>query len=102
MRTASSAMIALLACAVSFGLAPSTSAQTTPTPSPGHGGSEIHGGDHDKDDLVAMLTTALNLTADQQTRIKALFEATHAQATVISDDTTLSQDDRMAKMKELH
>src|SRR2546422_352814 len=109
MRTASRAMIALLACAVSFGLAPSTSAQTTPTPSPGHGGSEIHGGDHDKDHLgpgpmgdpVAMFAAALNLTADQQTQIKAVFEAMHPQMKAVEDDTTLSQDERMAKMKDL-
>ena len=49
-----------------------------------------------------MLTTALNLTADQQTQVKAVFEAMHPQMKAIEDDTTLSQDEKMAKMKDLH
>src|SRR5207244_2472339 len=102
MRTASKAMIALLACAVSLGLAQSARAQTTPPPSSGQGGPEVHDGGHAKGDLVAMLTTALKLTADQQTHTKAIFEAMHTQIKAIENDTTLSQDEKMAKMKDLH
>ena len=99
-KTASKSLIALLACAMSFGVFHSARAEATPPPT--HGGPGAHDGGHGKGNPVAMLTAALNLTTDQQTQVKAIFDATHAQAKVVSDDTTLSQDDRMAKMKELH
>ena len=100
MRTASKSWIPLVAIVMSFCVSHSTRAETTPPPS--HGTPEAHDGGHGKGDPVAMLTAALDLTADQQTQVKAIFETTHAQAKAVSDDTTLSQDDRMAKMKELH
>ena len=99
--TASKWMITLLACAVSLGLAQSARAQTTPPPSPGQGGQDVQDGVEVKGNFVTMLTLVLNLTADQQSQVKAIFEATRAQAKVITDNTTLSQDDKMMKIKEL-
>jgi Spy/CpxP family protein refolding chaperone len=52
-------------------------------------------------DPVAMFATALNLTADQQTQIKAILETMHPQMETIENDTTLSQDDKMARLKDL-
>lgn len=48
------------------------------------------------------LTKELNLTPDQQTRIKPIFQQAHAQAKTIRQDTTLSQDQKRSKIKELH
>jgi Spy/CpxP family protein refolding chaperone len=48
------------------------------------------------------LTKELNLTPDQQTKIKPIFQQARAQAKTIHQDTTLNQDQKRAKMKELH
>jgi protein CpxP len=48
------------------------------------------------------LTQELNLTPDQQTKIKPIFQQAHAQAKTIRQDATLNKDQKMAKMKELH
>ncbi len=48
------------------------------------------------------LSQELNLTADQQAKIKPIFQQAHAQAKTIHQDTTLNKDQKMAKMKELH
>src|SRR5262245_45565440 len=92
--------IALLACGVSLGLTKPARAQTTPPPSLGEGGQEVHGG-MVKADFVTMLTLVLSLTADQQTKVRAIDEAMRTQAKVIWDSTTLSQDDKRVKVMEL-
>jgi periplasmic protein CpxP/Spy len=48
------------------------------------------------------LSQELNLTPDQQTKIKPIFQQARAQAKTIRQDTSLSQDQKRAKMKELH
>lgn len=48
------------------------------------------------------LTKELNLTPDQQTKIKPIFQQARAQAKTIRQDTTLNQDQKKAKFKELH
>ena len=48
------------------------------------------------------LTQELNLTADQQAKIKPIFQQARAQGKTIHQDTTLNKDQKMAKMKELH
>jgi periplasmic protein CpxP/Spy len=48
------------------------------------------------------LTQELNLTPNQQTKIKPIFQKAHAQAKTIRQDATLNKDQKMAKMKELH
>src|SRR5262245_21675567 len=53
-------------------------------------------------DPAAMMTEKLNLTAEQQAQVKAIFDATHAQSASIMDDSSLTPDARAAKMKELH
>ena len=55
-----------------------------------------------KEDPLAMLTAALDLSADQQVQVKALFDDTHAQMKTLSENPSLSPDERMAKAKELH
>ncbi len=48
------------------------------------------------------ITEALNLTDDQQTKVKSILEDTHKQADAVMDDKSLSQEDRHAKLASLH
>ena len=50
---------------------------------------------------LEMLTQKLNLTADQQTKVKAIDEDTGKQMMAVRNDTALSQDDRRAKMMDI-
>ena len=47
---------------------------------------------------LEMLTQKLNLTADQQTQVKAIDEDTGKQMLAVRNDTSLSQDDKRTKM----
>jgi len=68
----------------------------TPPAEGKHHGQGQHG------NPVEMLTKALNLTADQQTQVKAIFDETQPQRKAIWEDKALSKEDKAAKMKELH
>jgi periplasmic protein CpxP/Spy len=50
---------------------------------------------------LEMLTQKLNLTADQQTKVKAIDEDTGKQMMAVRNDTSLSQDDKRAKMMDI-
>jgi periplasmic protein CpxP/Spy len=50
------------------------------------------------DQQVERLDTALTLTADQKTSIKAIFEQSMKDNMALRSDTSLSDDDRRAKM----
>jgi len=54
------------------------------------------------DDQLKNLTNKLNLTADQQAKIKPLLEDQRQEAQSVMSDTSLSQDDRRSKMRSLH
>src|SRR5215469_8354987 len=49
-----------------------------------------------------MLTKRLNLTPDQVTQVKAIDDDTAKQMQAVRADTSLSQDDRRAKMMDIH
>jgi Mg2+ and Co2+ transporter CorA len=51
------------------------------------------------DEQVNALTEALNLTADQQTRIRSILEDQHQQAVGVINDPSLSHD---AKLQKVH
>jgi len=50
---------------------------------------------------LEMLTQKLNLTADQQTKVKVIDEDTGKQMMALRNDTSLSQDDKRAKMMDI-
>ena len=50
---------------------------------------------------LEMLTQKLNLTADQQTKVKAIDEDTGKQMMAVRNDASLSQDDKRAKMMDI-
>ena len=54
------------------------------------------------DDMMQELTTKLNLTADQQTKIKSILEEQHEQMRTTMNDQSMSKEDKHAKMKSMH
>jgi len=69
-------------------------------------GEHKHGGQSGRmgnmDDMMQELTTKLNLTADQQTKIKSIMEEQHEQMRATMNDQSLSKEDKHAKMKSMH
>jgi periplasmic protein CpxP/Spy len=66
-------------------------------------GDHKHGGQmRSSDDMVQELTTKLNLTADQQTKVKTILEENHQKMQATMKDESLSKEDKHAKMKEMH
>jgi Spy/CpxP family protein refolding chaperone len=54
------------------------------------------------DDHVKQLSTKLNLTADQQAKIKAIMEEQNQQMQTVMKDDSLSMDAKHAKMHSMH
>lgn len=66
-------------------------------------GEHKHGGQmRSTDDLMQDLTTKLNLTTDQQSRIRAILDENHQQMRATMNDQSLSKEDKHAKMKSMH
>jgi Spy/CpxP family protein refolding chaperone len=51
---------------------------------------------------LQMLSEKLNLTADQQAKLKPILEDQAQQMKTVRDDTSLSQEQKKAKMKAIH
>ena len=69
-------------------------------PAQGNGG--WHHGPPDPAQRTQELTKKLNLTSDQQTKVQGIFQSEHSQMESLRQDTSLSQQDRHAKMMEIH
>ena len=65
------------------------------------GGQWGHGQPPTVDQRLQRLTQALDLTGDQQEKIKPILENESDQMQSLRTDTSLSQEDRMAKMKQI-
>jgi len=63
-----------------------------------HGGHEMG----NVDEHVKELSNKLNLTADQQTKVKAILEQNHQQMETVMKDESMSKEDKHAKMKSMH
>jgi len=59
-------------------------------------------GEHQRGDFMQMLSQKLNLTADQQAKLKPILEQQHQQMRALKTDTSLTPEQKQAKMKELH
>jgi Spy/CpxP family protein refolding chaperone len=68
----------------------------------GHGHMGMGPGMGNVDDHVKELTTKLNLTSDQQTKVKAILEENHQQMQATMNDQSISKEDKHAKMKSMH
>ncbi len=53
------------------------------------------------DQRLQMMTKQLNLTADQQEKIKPMLESQSQQMQALHQDTSLSQEDRISKMQQI-
>ena len=66
-------------------------------------GEHKHGGQmRSSEDMMQELTTKLNLTADQQTKIKSIMDESHEKMRATMSDQSLSKEDKHAKMKSMH
>jgi periplasmic protein CpxP/Spy len=99
-----SLLVLVAAGAISIA-APFAAAQDAPPadqqsqPSQAHGG--WHHGPQDPAERTKELAKHLNLTADQQTKVQDILQSQHSQMESLRQDTSLSQDDRRAKMMEI-
>jgi protein CpxP len=79
-------------------------AQQNPAPPPPNGADQPQGqrrGMPSVDDQVKMMSDRLNLTPDQQTKVKPILEDQRTQAQALRKDESLSDDDRRNKMRTL-
>ena len=85
-------------------MAPTSQALQTAPAAQEHGatGSGSMMGPMTPENRLKMLTEKLNLTEDQQAKLKPIIEDQSKQMKAIHDDTSLAPADRQAKMKELH
>lgn len=54
------------------------------------------------DQRLQRMTQSLELTGDQQEKIKPILESENSQMQELRSSSSLSQEDRMAKMKQIH
>lgn len=69
-------------------------------PGPGPGGQMGHG-PMSADQRLQMLTKRLNLTADQQQKIKPVLESESQQMQALRQDSSLSREDHMSKAQQI-
>lgn len=81
--------------------APSAPAQQSGEQSEGMGRHMGHRQMPSVDDQVKNLSEKLNLTEDQQAKLKPILEDQRAQFAKIRDDSSLSREDQFGKMREL-
>ena len=67
----------------------------------GHGGRGGHGGRMDPEQQTKMLTEKLNLTADQQSKVKAIFTDHQKQMQSFMQDQSMSRDDKRSKFEQM-
>ena len=97
--------VALLAVCTSALAVPMLAQDTPPSPPPqsqggGYGG-QGRGGPEQQQRQLDMMTKQLNLTPDQVTQIKTIQTDGRTKMTAMRDDTSLSQDDKRAKMMSM-
>lgn len=103
MRAGTMALAATMFCAMPVvaqdNSAPPPPAQQQDNTAPAPGGHMRHM-DHGRH--MERMTKALNLSADQESQIKAIHEDERKQAMAVRDDSTLAKADKRAKMMDIH
>jgi Spy/CpxP family protein refolding chaperone len=95
----------ILAAAGLISVAPFATAQDNPSNNQPAATAQEHGRWHGHEDpaqRTAELTKQLKLTSDQQTKVQDALQAQHSQMESLRQDSSLSQEDRHAKMMEIH
>jgi periplasmic protein CpxP/Spy len=106
---ATAALGTLLTLGFGAGSALGQDSQDTPPPppqsngqaSPGMGRGMGRRSMETVDDQIKRLTKKLNLSDDQQAKLKPILEDQHKQMEAIHNDSSLSQQDRFSKMQDL-
>lgn len=96
-----SALTIALVCCLSLTAFAQTD-QQQPTQEQGEHHAMGHGGPPNPDQELAHMTQTLNLTADQQAKIKPILEDSSKQMQSLRSDASMSQQDRKTKMQEIH
>ena len=94
-------LVAGLVCgAPAFAQEPGFPPETTaPPPKQGAGGG--HHGMMDPDEQLATMTTRYSLTTEQRDQVKPILVSEQHQVQGLREDTALSREDRMAKMRTI-
>jgi periplasmic protein CpxP/Spy len=94
----------LISIAVPFAAAQSAvqSNDSAPNPQASQDSGRWHHGPPDPAQRTQELTKKLNLSADQQTKVQDILQSEHSQMETLHQDNSLSQQDRRAKMMDIH
>jgi periplasmic protein CpxP/Spy len=101
-------LLTLIATALISIAGPFATAQNSPSQandqqtSMSQDGGGHHHGPPDPAERTTELTKRLNLTSDQQTKVQSALESERSQMESVHQDSSLSQQDRRAKMMEIH
>ena len=76
-------------------------AQGGPAGAPGEGQGPHHGM-ASVDERVQHMTKTLNLSGDQQTKVKSILQDEHNQMVSLKQDKSASQEDQHAKFQQIH
>jgi protein CpxP len=106
-RLAGMAFTAVLGFAICTGTAFSQDDQAPPGPAQGSemGGQGMHRGHRgmpSAEEQTQRLTKKLNLSEEQQTKVKAVLEDQHKQMEALHNDSSTAQQDKRSKMREIH
>jgi protein CpxP len=97
------ALSGILATGLTLGSAAAFAQQDSPAPPDA---AAQQGGGHRQpptpDEQVARMTKRYNLSADQQAQIKPIIADQQQKMMALHGDSSLSRDDKMAKMKSIH
>jgi protein CpxP len=97
------ALSGILATGLTLGSAAAFAQQDSPAPPDA---AAQQGGGHRQpptpDEQVARMTKRYNLSADQQAQIKPIVADQQQKMMALRGDSSLSRDDKMAKMKSIH
>jgi protein CpxP len=101
-------LLALTVAGLLYSVNPPALAQNNPgssqeAPPPGAPPERGHGRGHvDPAQHAAMLAKRLKLSSDQQSKVEDIFKSEQSQMESLHSDTSLSQQDRRAKMMDIH
>ena len=96
-------LLAALTCTLAGFAVAQDSGSAAPQSAPAGAPPEGHGHRHmDPEKRAEMLTRHLNLTSDQQPKVLEILKSQQTQMESLRSDSSLSQDDRRAKMMDIH
>jgi len=93
--------VGLIAAAVPFAAAQSSNDSPPSNQQPAQANGGWHHGPPDPAERTKELTKHLNLTPDQQTKVQDILQSQHSQMETLHQDSSLSQQDRHAKMMDI-